>query len=224
MDMENMFNALKKQVRSAADSGSAKDEEYWSKFRFEKTRENIYKNPAVVELVQKCKTGDADAMLALSEFFRQRCSDPMLEVLNRYENDPSRVHEEEVYRALKEYWYEAGTAAAYMMWLYRAGVYGNQEASQRMERYRAYRAKMLIPERVFSGDLLKLTYSTELNRGGIMDIPAGIFDCGINYIAKTKRYHFWYVSDYIPADEAGFGREEDYASFYLDEFFNKIEG
>ncbi|MDO5541337.1 MAG: hypothetical protein Q4F83_14940 [Eubacteriales bacterium] len=190
-----------------------------------RSMENIYDNSKVVELAEQCKMGDIVAMMDMAKFFRDRCTEPLVKLLDQYEAEPTRENETLIEKHLKVYYHEENTAKAYMMWLCRAALYGNDEAAQMMEHWPFYKKNAYLPYDMLAGKgnfSKKLWASNFLWKIGFIDMIRDHEDCGLDFHFSEKYFDFWYVDSYCPADDDGFGAEWDYASVFYDEFFCRI--
>lgn len=187
--------------------------------------ENIYKNPEVVYLAKLCKMGDMAAMMDMAEFFRNRCTEPLLKLLEQYETEPAWQTETLIEEYFKYHSHEEKTAMGYMMWLSRAALYGNSKADDLLEHLPYYKKKPYVSYDMMTGKSIrpkKIWASAFLWKAGIMDMVPDYEDCRIFFHREKGYFVFSYVNSYIPPDEYGFGAEWDEARIYFDEFFCRL--
>lgn len=192
---------------------------------FRSSQENIYEKPKVTELANRCKMGDITAMMDMAYFFRNRCTEPLQALLDAYEMQPIEENENRIRQHLREHFHEEETAQGYMMWLVRAALYGNEQAGQMVERWPYYKSDAYISYDMFTSKkhpFKKIWTSNFLWKIGLIDIPGGYEDCGLTVYGDKGYFDFWYVDNYFPPDEDGFGAEWDYSSIYYDEFFCRL--
>lgn len=149
-------------------------------------------------LARRCSKGDADAMLQMSLNFRKRTTELI---------DYAKVAD---------------------MWVIRAMLYGNKEANTWVEGNPCCKSNSLFPYDNFIPGKRSTWYVGDysgvfLNEIGLFYFdPEGIYELpGIdnNRVILAKKY-----VGYDPPDGDGFGAEYYYDWFYMDEFFNIIEG
>lgn len=222
---ETVSSAVKEQVSVPAVEDKPIPAQQEIPLDVKRSMENIYDDSKVVELAEQCKMGDIVAMMDMAEFFRNRCTDPLVKLLDQYEAEPTGENEVLIEKHLKVYYHEENTAKAYMMWLVRAALYGNDEAAQMIERWPFYKKNAFLPYNMLAGRgnfSKKLWASNFLWKIGFIDMIRDCQDCGINFHFAEKYFDFWYVDSYCPADDDGYGAEWDYASIFYDEFFCRI--
>lgn len=191
-----------------------------------RAQEDIYKNPAVVQMAEECKAGKVSAMREMADFFRNRCTPPLLSLLDQYEAAPSLSQANAIRQYLKEHFHAQNTARGYMMWLVRAAIYGDETDRKRIENWPFYKEYAFFSYGMMTGtgERYKSVWASNfLRKVGFIDAPENLEDCGVSYLPEKKIFAFSYVSDYIPADETGFGSETDYAYLYFDEFFRRLD-
>lgn len=149
--------------------------------------------------------------------------------------DEERPEDEEARKAVRIATTCSGVSIKYYaVWLVRSALYGNWKAQKVLERYDVYKEISLIPEWMMvppgsrgeeaaqTGHNALDVGDWELRRAGFTDVPDQEFECWLKPLEENGTYRFWYQSDYSPADESGFGREDEYETVYLDEFFNFV--
>lgn len=189
--------------------------------------EAIYKEPKAARLAEQCKMGDTAAMLELAYFFRNRCTGPLQERLDKYEADPAREPTYWIGGLMSNNCSDKEAAGAYMMWLLRAAIYGNETAERMIERCPYYKKEAYIPWRIYTekpnwNNCVNMAVSDELWRRGIMDMARKEKGCSLEFRREKGIFIFSYEDGYFPPDEEGFGAEWDYAEIYFDEFFSRI--
>lgn len=149
-------------------------------------------------LACRCSKGDADAMMQISLYLR------------------GRIAEEAVYSKVAD------------MWVIRAMLYGNEEAKVWVEMNPGCKSNSFLHYDNFIAGKRDSWYVGEysglyLNKIGLLDFnPNGMYLLpGIdkNRVILVKK-----EAGYDSHDEDGFGAEYYYDWFYMDEFFNIIEG
>ncbi len=186
-----------------------------------KAEKYIYVKPAVVRLAKMCRRGDPSAMRAMADVLRGCCPPELTALLDRYETEPTPEHEAEIRQCGEISIWGKG----YMMWLVRAALYKDADAAARLDRWPLYKEFAYIPYDMMTGkDESGITFwdSSVLKKIGFTDVPGGCTDCRLFYDADKKIFDLFYVSDYEPPDEDGFGAEWDYDNIYFDEFFNRL--
>lgn len=193
------------------------------------------KEARFARLAEQCRMGDMEAMFEMALWHREYCKQEERQVLSAYEEQPEDAETQkavvEAVRCRIGY-----SIKYYSLWLVRSALYGNWKGQKALERYGIYRELSLIPEWMMA-PLDSLTDEErqkrkrhgaldvagwELRRAGFTDVPDQEFECWLDPLDGNGVYQFLYLSDYIPADESGFGREDEYEAVYLDEFFNFI--
>lgn len=177
------------------------------------------------KLAALCKMGDIVAMEEMAYFFRNRCSDPMRKLLEAYERKPDQENADavEAFGARAEK--DRIMAQAYMMWLVKASLYGNEAAGELVEKCPYYKKKSYIPNKLLSGSRengMQFWSSDSLWEIGLVDMERGCTDCSFYFDRESKCFILTYVSDYEPPDEDGFGAEWEYENIYFDEFFCRV--
>ncbi len=183
------------------------------------TEKGIYQDPMAVQLAEACKCGDASAMYKMAELVYRYCEAQMKKFLERYEANPTPKHAESVQKN------RTLMGEAYMMWLVRAALYGDAEAGEKLDKCPIYKELAFIPYDMMSGEKdprISFWNSGTLHDIGFIDVPEGCTDCRLLYDADKKIFDLFYVSDYEPPDEDGFGAEYDYDDIYFDEFFRRL--
>lgn len=187
-------------------------------------RKNKEPDKKFEQLAELCAQGDIEAMMELAAWFRDRFSPEIEQLMEAYERNPEKG--EEPYRQKLEHNFEA---QAYMMWVVRAGIYGHEKAQKLLEKYPYFNRGGFI-RRYFFEPWPKQNYSYDKNfyypegfyRLGIIDMPLGLPEGAISKLMRGGYYEYTYVSWYCPADETGFGMEEEYETIYFDQFFRLI--
>lgn len=158
-------------------------------------------SPELQALADACGQGDADAMLRLSEYIRT----------------------EPVYKK---------AVPAINMWLLRSAIYGNSEAQERVRaevsQNRLFLKNCAVPYRNMIPGKNSVLYTSGYSGFLLNVIGLLAFQPGKSYtisgINENRFMIVWESVDYDPADEDGFGREEYYNMFCLDEYFQLIPG
>lgn len=190
---------------------------------------SIYENPKILELANRCKMGDIEAMLDMAQFFKSCCSEYTRERIDAYETEPT---EENAWKILYQNRSSASadktSAKAYMMWIIRAAVYGNAEAEKLLERcayYKSYEdGEFLSYKMLTNEEEYKIWASDFLWQAGIVDmVYEHEGDCGMIFCKKKGYFLFRYAADLLcEADETGFGEEREYENACYNEFFCRI--
>lgn len=122
----------------------------------------------------------------------------------------------------------------YAVWLVRSALYGHPKSEEILAQYSLYREISLIPAWMMNPDeaeqklknrhqcIFEKIEGWELRQAGFTDVPEEKFEGSLQFLNKEGFYVFSYLSDCIPSDEDGFGREDYYESVYFDEFFNLL--
>lgn len=181
-----------------------------------------YRDPVYLALVDQCAMGDIVAMMDLARWHRQHAPREPEQLLSAYEQDP------EARQALDEWFYRNRYGSddfhirCYITWVCRAALYGNPEAEVLTERCSFFPRWSLIPQKLYQpgGFSSQLFYSFELKRLGLKGVSENLEEFAIYPLMKEGIFRAYFLADYIPADEDGFGREDDYEDIFYDEFFN----
>lgn len=187
--------------------------------------ESIYENPNVVRLAELCKMGDLSAMMDMADYFRNRCTEPLVKLLVQYEAEPTGQKEALIEEYFTYHSHEKNAAMGYMMWLSRAALYGNPEAENLLEPLTYYKRKPYISYDMMTWKSIRwknVWASNFLREAGIIDMVPDYNDCRIFFHRERGYFIFSYVESYIPPDEDGFGAEWDEARIYFDEFFCRL--
>lgn len=190
-----------------------------------RSMENIYADRRVVKLAGQCKMGDVGAMKEMAVFFRERCTPDLIRLLDQYEENPVKETEEAIDAHIKVHFHEENTVKAYMMWLVRAAIYGDTESEKKLEAWPFYKKRAFLPYDMLAGkteSCRNIWASSFLSKIGLIDVPAGYEDCGIQFMKEQRYFDFYYVSDYEPPDDDGFGAEWEYGHIYFDEYFCRL--
>lgn len=194
--------------------------------------------PGKEGLAERCQMGDVAAMAELAEHFWGLCSPEVRELFAAYEARPEWEQMVRLDDYLKDHFAEAKPAEAYLVWLVRAALYGNDRVRERIDRLPYYtdygkgRLRPLGPNYSFL-PVQTLTCrcprrSEPLGAGALLR-DAGFpavpekNSCYLRFWPNPGAFQFSYVDSYIPADEYGFGSETDYAHLWLDEFFCPLD-
>lgn len=174
-------------------------------------------------LAELCKMGDAAAMYDLACLWLGAFSQEERLLIQRYEADPTP----ETLRPLQEYMNQHRGYIKfeyYTMWVIRAVVYGHPKAKAILDRCPYYKDKAYIPYKFYTASrTTEPFWSSDLfYKAGFCDVIRGSEDCGLSFHRDDGYFDFYYVSDYEPPDEDGFGSETEYTSVFYDEFFRKI--
>lgn len=194
-----------------------------------------------VELSQRCKMGDTSAMLELARSYKDRCGPELQELLDAYERQPDQDRRQRLRTRMTRNSDSVLHAEAYIMWLLRAARFGDERAQEQIDRlpeYAAYGAKArsgyhqafprYLPFRSLLGHFCKDSeypaWGGCIRAAGFPDVPDVKSGAGstIVFWPSPGIYIFSCETDYIPADECGFGAESERASFWFDEFFCPI--
>ncbi len=190
-----------------------------------RSMENIYADGRIVKLAMQCKLGDVEAMKRMAVFFRQRCTPELIRLLDRYEENPVKENEDAIDAHVKMHYHEENTVKAYMMWLVRASLYGDAESERKLEAWPFYKKRSFLPYDMLSGKngtVMNIWASSFLSKIGFIGVPGGYEDCGLQFHKEQGYFDFYYVSDYEPPDEDGFGAEWEYGHIYFDEYFCRL--
>ncbi len=172
-----------------------------------------------------CKMGDIAAMADMAYFFRNRCSESLQRLLEVYERQPVQENVDAIEAFAAKAEKDGIVARAYMMWLVKASLYGNESAGKLIDKCPYYKKKAYIPGEVLAGDgkeSVKFWSSDSLWEIGLTDTKRNCTDCSFYYDKKKNCFVLMYVSDYEPPDEDGFGAEWEYENIYFDEFFCRV--
>lgn len=178
-------------------------------------------NQKKIRLAEACKNGETMAMYEMAFMMRSQCNPEEIELLKRYEAEPSQENAEKI--SIRKNL--SLMAEAYMMWMVRAALYGYTDASELLEKCPLYKRLAYIPLDMIvenTGDFISIWNSNILYNMGFIDVPRDYTDCRLTYDADKKIYDLCYVSYYEPPDEDGFGAEWEYDDIYFDEFFRRL--
>lgn len=202
--------------------------------------DKIELHPQAMKLSQQCKMGDTSAMMELALYYKGLCEPEIRGLLDAYERQPDQESQQRLKSRMIQF---DGVlpAEAYIMWLLRAARFGDERAQEQVDRlpyYVSYSTAVrsgyhqefprYLPFRSLLGCFCRNSeypaWGGCLRNAGFPDLP----DVGsggestIIFWPSPGIYIFRYKSDYIPADEYGFGEESDYTSLWFDEFFCPI--
>ena len=180
-----------------------------------------------LHFARQAQMGDAAAMWEFAGYFREHFNGSGRAALEQYEEEPA----EETQKVLADYVRchpdDAFPVKAYMMWIHRSAQCGYGAAIGLLERCPYYREGAYLPERLFAPNRDSYEHfwsSDSLRELGFLDVPKGLTDCCLRWRSVFQLMFLEYTEDYIPADEDGFGREDDVGSVLFDAFFNPIDG
>ncbi len=187
-------------------------------------RKPDYRDRQYRALAARCAMGDIAAMMDLSLWHLSHARPSTQTLLREYDNGLERFAElSRRCRFDSPDWF---SLKACITWRCQAARYGHEEARKLVEGSYLHRTCGILQEsthRVGSYGS-ELYYSGELNRLGLTDIDSGLSEFGMHSLLPEGIFVAYYQSGYCPADEYGFGREDEYASLFYDEFFNRIPG
>jgi len=180
-----------------------------------------------LHFARQVRMGDAAAMWEFAGYFRTHFNGSGRQCIERYEESP----DEETREALREYVSghpdDAFPLKAYMLWIHRAADCGYGSAAALLERCPYYSEGAYLPGWLFSphrGGYMHFWSSDSLRKLGFTEVPPGLTDCCLRWWSTLGLMFLEYVEDYIPADEGGFGREDDVGSMIFDAYFNPLSG
>lgn len=184
-----------------------------------------YQSPDFLSLAKQCAMGDMVAMLELARWHRRHIRPSSEALFAAYEAGDDSVYGE-LYSRLQRNYTDGHPCNAYITWVTRAALYGNEEAVAILDRCKLYTTFGCIKPKTFTPGVFccELYYSSDLHRLGLMDIDSGLDEFHLYSLRTTGIYRACYLSDYIPADSDGFGREDEYSDLFYDEFFNYLSG
>lgn len=183
-----------------------------------------YKDPRYLELAGQCAMGDITAMWELAQWFRGCLRPSTQALLDQYDSGIDCYSE----LSLRTHYNSPDhfPLKAYVTWLNQAARYGHARAGQiTADRY-FYRYCGVLKEVTHKvGNFgSELYYGSDLHNLGLLDVDSGFFEFGLHALQPEGIFIAYYLADYIPADSDGFGREDEYANIFYDEFFNLIPG
>ena len=183
-----------------------------------------YEAPAYRDLCARCAMGDRVAMLKLGRWHRQWLSPEGEKAIAAYEAGEEKGYQEVWQLLRRSYGRDRDYGCYYVTWLQRAAIYGNAEAQAILDKCPAYWGYGLLPKGHFRGEgwSSELCSSYDLNRLGFLDVDPELDEFGVYPLRPEGFFVCYYLSDYIPADDSGFGREDEYSNLYYDEFFNLL--
>ena len=180
-------------------------------------------NRSFYKIAKRCEMGDVKAMFLMFEKLRENLPDnykaeeafqiknedlkQQIKWLNRYINE----HDFKTYCRI----------VGAFMWLNRAAIYGSEEARQLIKSYPLYEEASYLSIELQTHSrhsLWKQCPGVALRLMGLLNFTenAVYYVQGLN---ENNIYSCYFVVDYDPADDDGFGRENYFNYYYFDEFF-----
>ena len=173
-------------------------------------------------LAELCKMGDIQAMLDIAHLFFDKCTDEQKQLLSNYEKEQSALNIKLLSAYMSRPANGLTSMKTYMTWIIRAAIYGNKIALMLTEKCPIYKDCAGLDYYLYfkpKNNIKRLWTSDLLREAGFIDILKHKEDCGLVYHYQHGYFRFFYMSDYEPPDEEGFGSEIEYDSVYYDEFF-----
>ena len=127
-------------------------------------------NQKKVRIAEACKTGDAMAMYEMAYMMRSQCNPEEIELLERYEDEPSQENAEKLSTRKNL----SLMAKSYMIGVVRAALYGSADAAELIEKCSLYKKLAYIPYDMLTGkskDYISIWKSTVLYEIGFIDVP-----------------------------------------------------
>jgi len=178
-----------------------------------------YQDPVYLALARLCGLGDISAMWELAHWHRghlRASTEQLLAAYEAGEDTYAQLSECCSYRSIDEY-----SLKAYVSWVCQAARYGHGDAQKRVRDSYFFKTCGLLKAKTSQVGSLssELHSSYALNRMGLLDVFHNHSEYGLHSLTEDGVYAAYYQSGYTPADSDGFGREDDYASEFYDEFF-----
>lgn len=183
-----------------------------------------YRDPEYLRLAGQCAMGDIAAMWDMAQWFRRYLRPSTLALLDAYDSGDDTFGELD--SRTRYYSPDSFPLSACVTWLGQAARYGHAQAASIVDGRYFYRTCGLLKAATLRVGAFghELYYSSDLHNLGLPDIDSSLEEFGLNPLLPEGIYIASYLSDYIPADSDGFGREDTYESIFYDEFFNHIPG
>lgn len=174
------------------------------------------------KLADQCAMGDMVSMLEMGRWHFEKLDAAQKRLFRQYEAGDEGVYGALYQMTLGHYYQVVNAARYYVTWVYRAALYGNGEARALVEKCPLYSRASLLKKDCYrvGGIRSELMYASELNRLGFTQVSPRLEEFHLYPLRREGYFPCCYLADYIPADESGFGREDDYENIYYDEFFN----
>lgn len=169
---------------------------------------------------KRCAMGDLQSMLWMFRKFREKLTEGYLALEAEYSRDASVENLNRLEDYLRKHAYENDNFRVANMWLYRAAMYGSEEAKSILlkypfcQRYVEFGMSFQIPGR------RKCCYLSGIwmHQIGFLD-----FETDVSYDTESLNERGVYVASRYAScegpDETGFGMEEEYDYYFFDEFF-----
>ena len=173
-----------------------------------------------IKCAEECRMGDADAMLKMHMYLRERLSERCIELERQSVLSGNfAILKDHIINNRDDFVFLLGAN----MWAVRAALHGSTEAKDLVERNPHYEEFSLInscghlwQNRSLTDPELK---GSEFKQIGIADLPADK-----KYSFYSQNGYGYYTAEayvgYDGPDETGFGMENEYDFIYLDDFFN----
>ena len=177
---------------------------------------------------KRCSQGDTKAMWNLSRWFRSQLGTEFLALEKQLEKAPPAERREVadgVNRYLKQHGEEQFLWKASNFWMNRAALYGYGAAKAVAEEHplRCLNAYFSPYFMLPIGQGSVSCRGEELNRLGLLQFTA-TEEYDIRGMEQDGTYRARVYRGYDGPDETGFGMEEEWDTFYYDEFFNVLKG
>lgn len=187
-------------------------------------RKPDYRDRQYLSLAAKCAMGDIAAMMDLSRWHLSHARPSTQTLLAEY--DAGTDHSGELLTRTRYTSPDHFSLQACIFWRSQAARYGHEGAKKLVDGSYLHRTCGTLKECTFRVDSFgcELYYASELNRLGLTDVDSGLQEFGLHALRTDGIFVAYYQSDYYPADEDGFGREEAYTDIFYDEFFNLLPG
>lgn len=183
-----------------------------------------YRDPRYLELAKQCSMGDIAAMMELAQWHYSHLRPSTRQLLDEY--DAGTDHAGALSTRTNYGSPDRFSLQACITWRCQAARYGHAEAQRLVQGKYLYRSCGVLKESTHKVGHYGCEhyYSSSLNCLGLLDIDSDFSEFGMYALRPDGIFVAYYLADYIPADSDGFGREDDYANVYYDEFFNRIPG